>query len=252
MRGLTRPSLAVVVALCACGAACLWRGPILVGACRWLDVGEAPSCAEHVFVLPGEETYRPLLAAALVKGGLAGGVLIPQTDDSPDVTDGLRPPAADVVAAVVRHRGVLDENIVCLEAASRTTFDDAHALAAFLEQRPHDRVIVVTNAFHTRRARFIFRRVLGDNADRVRVVSAPNPGFAEETWWQNRFSANIVLAENLKLGFYFVRYSGLSSGIVSLLVILLVWRMWHTAVRPWRDRRSSGTEVSPEGRQTPA
>ncbi|MGD9854253.1 MAG: YdcF family protein, partial [Planctomycetaceae bacterium] len=160
-----------------------------------------------------------------------------------DVVDGLHPPAAEVLSGVLRHRGILGKQIVCLEAASRTTFDDAHALSAFLERRPQDRVIVVTNAFHTRRARFVFQRVLGDNADRLQFVAAPNPGFADETWWQNRSSAHMVLAENLKLVFYVFRYSGPSGWVVSLLFIAIVWR--------WQTLRVAG-RTAPRARSNPA
>ncbi|MBX3439367.1 MAG: YdcF family protein [Planctomycetaceae bacterium] len=210
------------------GAAFLFPSePVLTGLCRWLDVGEAAACADHVLLLPGDDTYRPLTVAAVIKSGLAGNVLIPETAVPADVADGLRPATHELLVQVLQHRGILRENIVCLTGASRTTFDDAHALSAYLENRPDDRVIVVTNAFHTRRARFIFRRVLGDQAQRLQFVAAPNPGFAEQTWWQNRSSANIVLAENLKLVFYVFRYSGLYGWAATLLVITVVWRWWR-------------------------
>jgi hypothetical protein len=212
-----------LVGLTICLAATLSGEAILPILCGWLNVGEEPDCAEHVLVLPGEPTYRPLVAAALVKAGLAHTVLIPETYLSADVKDGLSPPTASVLRRVVESRGVPSENVVLLQGASRTTFGDARALMTFLQGRPQDRVTVVTNAFHTRRARFIFRRVLGREADRLRFVAAPNPGFADHDWWKHRSGASTVLSENLKLGFYLVRYSSVRERTSVALLIGVAW-----------------------------
>jgi uncharacterized SAM-binding protein YcdF (DUF218 family) len=225
---------AVLVGLAICLAVLLSDEAILPILCGWLDVGEEPDCAEHVLVLPGDPTYRPLVAAALVKAGLVRTVLIPETYLSADVKDGLTPPTASVLRRVVESRGVPSEDVVLLEGESRTTFGDARALLRFLQGRPQDRVIVVTNAFHTRRARFIFRRVLGREADRLRFVAAPNPGFADHDWWKHRSGASTVLSENLKLGFYRVRYSSVRdwTSVALLIGIALLLRRQQRKHRP--------------------
>ncbi len=238
-------SLVVLIGLAVCWVILSRPATVLPGLCRWLDVGEAPACAEHVLVLPGDETYRPIVAAAVLKAGLAKDVLIPETDANADVTDGIKPQTAEVLRRILLQRGIPTDKVLCLEGASRTTFEDATALSAYLETRPQDRVIVVTNAFHTRRARFIFRRVMGDNADRLQFVAAPNPGFADETWWQNRSSANMVLSENVKLGFYLFRYSGPYVWVSSLLLISILWKWWRTVSRQMSLRARSGSENEP-------
>ncbi len=245
MSRLRVKTLVVLVALAACGGILARSETVLPGLCRWLDVGEAPVCADHVFVLPGDETYRPITAAAVFKAGLAENVLIPETDANADVRDGLKPQTADVLRRILLHRGIPRDKVLCLTGASRTTFEDATALSAYLETRPDDRVIVVTNAYHTRRARFIFRRVMGDTADRLQFVAAPNPGFAEKTWWQNRSSANAVLSENVKLGFYLFRYSGPYVWVGSLLLVSLLWKWRPFATSPTPPRTKAGSENEP-------
>ncbi|MCA9073900.1 MAG: YdcF family protein [Planctomycetaceae bacterium] len=156
--------------------------------------------------MPGDETLRPLVGAALVKVGMAREVLVPATRVSADEKDGISQPTSEIVRRILLHRGIPEMKIVSLNCANRTTFDDARALAEFLESKPLDTVIVITNAFHTRRTRYIFREVLGSKADRLRFVAAPNPGFADDNWWQQRTGIRIVLSENIKLFFYFLRY----------------------------------------------
>ncbi len=238
-------TLVILAGLAVCGVIVARPETVLPGLCRWLDVGEAPVCADHVLVLPGDETYRPIVAAAMLKAGWAKDVLIPETDVNADVTDGIKPQTAEVLRRILLHRGISNAKVLCLTGASRTTFEDATALSAYLETRPQDRVIVVTNAFHTRRARFIFRRVLGDDADRLTFVAAPNPGFAEETWWQNRSSANMVLSENVKLGFYLFRYSGPYVWASSLLLVPLLWRRRQRLSCPTPPRPGAGAEKEP-------
>lgn len=236
---------AALIGLTMCLAAILHYEAILPIMCEWLNVGEEPDCAEHVLVLPGDPTYRPLVAAALGNAGLAKTVLIPETYTSADVKDGLSPPTAIVLGRVVEARGVPSEQIVLLTGASRTTFGDARALLRFLQDRPQDRVIVVTNAFHTRRARFIFRRVLGAEADRLRFVAAPNPGFADHDWWKHRNGASTVLSENLKMGFYLVRYSSVREWMCVALLIGVAWIMR-------RRQRTHGLLVKRPSRPAPA
>ena len=192
------------------GLVVFWnRSSLLPYMSTWLDVGESPDCADYVYILPGDETLRPLVGAAIVNAGLARNVLIPSTRVSADEKDGISQPTSEIVRRVLRHRGIPDEKILSLESENRTTFDDARVLSDYLESVPQDTVIVITNAFHTRRTRFIFREVLGRKADRLRIVAAPNPGFADDNWWQRRSGFRIVLSENIKLCFYVLRYGNL-------------------------------------------
>jgi len=223
-----RRSLALLVVVLLCLMAVRSRDMFLPALSHWLNVGEFPDCAEHVLILPGDETLRPLVGAALVNAGVARDVLIPETRVSADVKDGVSLPTTEVIRSVLMHRGIPEEKIVSLGGASRTTFDDARALQVYLEGKPADRVIVITNAFHTRRSRYIFRRVLGAEAERLRFVAAPNPGFADDDWWRHRSGLRIILSENFKLGFYLIRYADprlwAVCGSLALGLLLIGWR----------------------------
>ncbi|MEZ6054716.1 MAG: YdcF family protein [Planctomycetaceae bacterium] len=228
---MKRGALLLVVVLVGM-AGFLARESILPHLSSWLNVGESPGCTDHVMILPGDETLRPLVGAAFVRVGLARDVLISQTKVSADEEDGISLPTSEIIRSIVRHRGIPDEKIVSLPGASRTTFDDARALAAYLESRHEDTVTVITNAFHTRRTRYIFQKVLGPKAERLRFVAAPNPGFADDNWWQQRSATRIVLSENLKLAFYYFRYGDRSwwVGIVSVIIAIgfIAWRQRKT------------------------
>lgn len=190
----------------------------------WLDIDENAECAEYVMVLPGDEIRRGLTAAALVRIGLAHDVLIPQNPESADVRDGMILPTAQISREILQHRGISNDRIVLLESASRSTFDDASALNGFLRGR-HARVTVVTSAFHTRRARFVFRKVFGTGARSIRFVSAPNPGFEADRWWESSEGVRLILTEYAKLGYYSLRYGDPRWWMVcGFLLALVGWK----------------------------
>jgi uncharacterized SAM-binding protein YcdF (DUF218 family) len=67
-------------------------------------------------------------------------------------------------------------------------------------------VIVVSDAYHTRRARWTTRRVLGDE---TRVQMAPVPFETSHylrRWWTDAASQQYVREEYLKIVYYFGRH----------------------------------------------
>ena len=73
------------------------RGYLLPPMAYWLDVGGPPRRADYVMVLPGDANVRPFVAAALVKAGLAGRVLVPKTESAPEVDDGIYPSSDELI-----------------------------------------------------------------------------------------------------------------------------------------------------------
>ena len=117
------------------------------------------------------------------------------------------------------------ENIVVLPGLVATTHDEAKALAAFLEDHPDVRVLVVTSDYHTRRSRWILFRSLADRSDAVSFVSAPTDYYDMDRWWRDQWGMRIVASEYLKLPFYLVRYGHIRHWLAAcgVLVIVAVW-----------------------------
>ncbi len=191
---------------------------------QWLDVSSSPSRADYAYVLPGEENSRPFVAALLYRQGLVPKILVPENELVSAQLKGLLPSTGQVIVAILRQRGVPQEDIILLGGTSSNSWDDLAILARFLQQHPKATVLLVTNSFHTRRCRWILRQQLGRQADRVSFVAAPLEGYDGLSWWQNRFVATTIAGEYLKLLYYWIRY-GLGAfwigGIASVLI--LVW-----------------------------
>jgi uncharacterized SAM-binding protein YcdF (DUF218 family) len=181
-------------------------GYLLPAAARFLDVSEPPRAVDCVMVLGGGSETRPFVAAALVKAGLAKRVLLATARNAPEVQDGVFPPEHEIARRVLVGRGVPAEAVVVLPGECDSTIDEAHALGRFLDREPGVSVAVVTSGYHTRRARGLFRKVLGRRMAGVMFVAAPTDGFDETNWWRYRAGVRTYLNEYVKLAFYAPRF----------------------------------------------
>jgi uncharacterized SAM-binding protein YcdF (DUF218 family) len=191
------------------------RRPLLVAACRWLDVGRGPRPADYVMVLGGGVTTRPFAAALLVKRHLAREVLVPRQWNDAEAVHWTVPPEQELTRQVLLRRGVPASRIHLIGEGVVSTFDEALALAGFLRTRPSARVMVVTDDFHTRRARWALARVVEHPADRLTIIAIAGDDFTPENWWRTSAGRLQVTGEYWKLLYYQFRYG---DGVVWLLV----------------------------------
>lgn len=94
------------------------------------------------------------------------------------------------------------------DAPVTSTYAEAVRLKEFIAHSPvtvHS-VIVVSDPYHMRRARWTYRKVLGEG---IEVLMAPVP-FGESQygrrWWEDPASREYVKSEYVKLVYYFARY----------------------------------------------
>ena len=105
-------------------------------------------------------------------------------------------------------QGVLEEAIIYDDSLVTSTYDETALLTAWIteSQIPISSVIVVSDPFHMRRARWTAQHLLGDE---VEILMAPVP--FEQTpykqqWWTDSVSRNYVKNEYIKSVYYFFRY----------------------------------------------
>ena len=216
----------LAAALAVLAALYLGRARILTTVAEWLDVGQAPVQADYVAILGGGAETRPLVASALVKAGRARRVLISYTVTSAvDVALGT-PPEREIIRTILIRRGIPESVLETFGHESATTYDEARALAVFLTSQPDARVTVVTNEYHTRRARWIIALVLGRRMDQVSMVSAPSDDYKPAKWWKTPGGFRMIVSEYLKLAGYMLRYSTqpyvIAAALLALAILLRV------------------------------
>ena len=107
----------------------------------------------------------------------------------------LRPYAG--IGELMQHdlaeRGVPQTAIIVFKHTGENTREEAEAIRSLVQDRGWKRLLVVTSNYHTRRARYIFSRVLSPT--QIFVASAPDTGFDPNSWWEHRYGVKMFFSE---------------------------------------------------------
>lgn len=183
------------------------REPLLRGFARTLTVDDAAGPADFVYLLGGDVNTRPFHAARLVRRGIAPRVVIPRPEDRSAVERRFYPNDAEVAVRILRAEGVPDSAIQVLRIPGgvTSTQDEGRLLRRYLQAHPARRVVVVTSAWHTRRARWTLRRELGGVPVDLRMAAAPDDRFDESNWWRREAGFLAYVTELLKFAHTLLR-----------------------------------------------
>ena len=125
-------------------------------------------------------------AAQLKKAGFASWVILTQAGDtSPDM--------------VARKLDVPGEMLLIAPGQVTSTYEEALTVGQLMSQRGLKTCIVVTDPYHTQRARLIFREVLGQAGIDVWVYPVQDHWYRSTTWWQSWEGIQVTAQEYLKL-----------------------------------------------------
>lgn len=103
---------------------------------------------------------------------------------------------ADLMTRDLQSRGVPAKAIVRFSHRANNTLEEAKDLEVLIAQNGWSRILVVTSNYHTRRARYVFRKVLPVNV-KLQVVGAFDGAFEPATWWQSREGRKTFLLESV-------------------------------------------------------
>jgi uncharacterized SAM-binding protein YcdF (DUF218 family) len=185
--------LLTLLVLCGfAGLIYLARHPLLRAAATFWIVQDRIEPADVIIVI-GDDNYsadRATEAAALFRAGWA-----PQVVASGRM---LRPYAsvADFMGRDLESRGVPASAIMRFTHRADNTREEADGLRALVAQKGWHRILLVTSNYHTRRARYIFRRVLPGSVS-LEVAGAFDSEFEAATWWESRRGRKIFFLETL-------------------------------------------------------
>ncbi len=212
--GFTRPSTSVRASLTPVRRR--WLGSLLAGciialllvsAFRWqatlaalgnyLICSQAPQPADLILVLAGD-FYGPrvLKAAELASQGYAPRVVISGAPYRAQAEDQARPEGEFAIAFLAKQ-GYRTDSIESFGHHARSTIEEAIALRPELERRRVKRVILVTSAFHSRRALIVFQLV----CSRIDFVSVPasDSHYHADRWWADASSRRLFFSEWSKI-----------------------------------------------------
>jgi uncharacterized SAM-binding protein YcdF (DUF218 family) len=207
-RGAVRLLAASLLLLTLCLLIYALRAPLLTGLAGYLVVEDELHPADIIFLLNGDFNTRPFRAAELYAQGLAPRIVIARVEPSPAERLGLIPNETDISARILELQGVPPEAIIILPVPGgvTSTYEEAALLRAYVQANDLRRVIVVTSAFHTRRAGWIVRQELAGLPVTVELAAARSPDYDETNWWQSEAGLIAFNNEYIKLGYYLLKY----------------------------------------------
>jgi uncharacterized SAM-binding protein YcdF (DUF218 family) len=185
-----------------------FRSQILTGIADYLIINNKLQQADAIFLLNSEFNTRPFRAAELYKQGQAPVIIIARSENTPVVDLGLVPNDTDISVGVMEALGVPPGRIIVLSVPGgvTSTFEEAVALREYIKANPIHRIILVTSAFHTRRAWWIFDRTLAGLPVMLEMAAVPYAGFDRANWWKNENGLTTLNNEYVKLVYYLFKY----------------------------------------------
>lgn len=183
--------LLALVAICAfAGVIYLAWHPLLREAASLWIVQDRIEPADVIIVI-GDDNFsadRAAEASALFRAGWAPQIIASGRMLRPYLS------IADLIARDLQSQGVPASAIQRFTHKADNTREEAEGLRVLAQQKGWRRILLVTSNYHTRRARYIFHKVLPGSV-RLEIAGAPDSDFNPATWWESRRGRKLFFLE---------------------------------------------------------
>ena len=108
----------------------------------------------------------------------------------------------------LRIAGVPSQSVEALLQPVASTYEEAELIRDYAQQHGLHSILIVTSAYHSRRALWVFSRVFRDTGIRIGLVAvAPGDESPEPaTWWLSVRGWRLVPTEYVKMIYYVINY----------------------------------------------
>jgi len=184
------------------GGLVLAHRPLLVGFANLFRVDDAVPSDAIVLLLGGAD-HRAPKAAELYARHLAPRILLARSfaTSAPELSE------TEACCKVLMRRGVPPDAIEILGGVGTSTFAEANLVRDYCRVHELKSILVVTTAFHTARARWVFQKVLRDSGVKIHLAAADHPFFMEADWYTRDEGLVAYFNEAIKTIFYRLAYS---------------------------------------------
>ena len=162
----------------------------------------SPEKADLIILLGGGTGSRTQAAADMYTHGYASRIVLTGLENGYPAT---RPVYLEWRARYLVDVGV-PESALIFDRASSNTWQEAVSTLRLMQRMGMNRVMVVSDPPHMRRLSWVWNRVFTGTGLHYRLIASPMPGWDAGHWWRDEKSAQFVLMELIKLGYYLVRH----------------------------------------------
>jgi uncharacterized SAM-binding protein YcdF (DUF218 family) len=168
--------------------------------------------SDAILVLGGSAVYleRTQKAAEIYRSGISSRILL--TDDGGRAgwsrAEQKNPKFVELARKSLIEQGVPAEVIEILQPEVAGTIDEARRLEEISRERNYRSVLLVTSAYHSRRALRTFDKALAESNLQIGLKYVP-PGLQTPPphyWWLSPAGWNLVAGEYVKTAYYWLYY----------------------------------------------
>lgn len=168
----------------------------------YLIIQDKPKKVDMIVTSSGAD-YRTDYAIELYKQGFASKLFF--TGGFSDKNQRIE---AEWSRRLALDAGAPEDAVIIDTSEVVSTYQEALRLRSYLDLHPGtiSTIMIVTDPYHTRRAKWAYKTVFGDQL-KVRMVPVPfERTNLSKTWWKDAESRKMVWNEYVKLVFYVIRY----------------------------------------------
>jgi uncharacterized SAM-binding protein YcdF (DUF218 family) len=186
--------------------------PILSGYAKFFTVNNATAGADVIVVLSGGKDTRIPHAINLYSEGFAPRILLTDEKKRNIRFVHLFPTNQEIAQAMIDEleMNIPVMTIPSLKGGATSTFDEAYDLLKFCQKKRFRHLILVTDAFHTRRAYHAFQTVFENTEIRIEMSAASNEIFNENNWWTSDQGISAYVLESIKYPVYLLSSSNVT------------------------------------------
>lgn len=175
---------------------------ILVLMGNYLVASDPLKKVDAIVVLSGAESDRIPEAARLYSEGYSDTIILTDTGLSKTPTPGTEETSIDpngIKAGELAEMGVPISNIILPGDIVSSTAGEAKAVLETMQKQDMESAMIVTDPYHTRRAKIIFDSVFQDTGIKLRMHPVDGHWFRPFTWWLHPQGWKYTLLEYFKL-----------------------------------------------------
>ena len=173
---------------------------------KFFTIDNAMLGADAIVVLSGGKTTRINHALKLFSEGYAPRLIFTEEKRPSSFLSNLFPTNEQIVDALVEknNMNVPIINVPSIKGGATSTFDEAYDLRKFIDEKKYLHMILVTDAFHTKRALLAFNKVFDNSKVHFEMSAAQNEIFNEENWWTSDQGISAYVLESIKYPIYLI------------------------------------------------
>ncbi len=194
-------SLTILIIIVAAG---LFYKQLLTLYAEFYTVNNASKGADAIVVLSGEQATRIPHALKLHSENYASEILLTDVKKL-EVRFAHLFPTNELIAEAMIEELKIDvtfSTVPSLKGGATSTFDEAYDLRKYSEQKGFQHLILLTDAYHTRRAYHAFKTVFTGSDIKLEMAAAPNNIFNENNWWTSDRGISAYVLESIKYPVY--------------------------------------------------